>query len=255
MKRFLCVLLFFALILGGCASPAHITRPTTTYETIAETLLQRTEAISELYAEGKITVETPSFAQTGSFVLFLQKPDSLYLTLQGPFGLKVGSVLLTRKEFFFYNSIENKLITGETTEENLAHLFRLPLTFDDVVGMITGGTLLAEDRHFPDELLTENEATVFVYNTEDGKRKYWIDPETTSLLRMQILDTDGNILIEQRFNNFRTVGTKRLPFVVQISQLQREQRLVLSYSTIKFQRPTDQKIFFSIPQNAEHIRW
>ena len=56
-----------------------------------------------MIGEGKFTIETPEIAQSASFFLNLQKPDSVMLRIEGPFGIEVGAAIVTRDEFLFYN--------------------------------------------------------------------------------------------------------------------------------------------------------
>ena len=96
-------------------------------------------------------------------MLSLQKPDSVLINLQGPFGIKVGSALVTRTEFMFYNSIENKLITGLSSIENLNRILHMQLSFDDLLSLFGGGTFLEKDFHAPDEIQVEDHQYVFAF--------------------------------------------------------------------------------------------
>jgi len=254
MKQFLIALLISFTVVG-CASTASLHRNTFSYNFLRESVRQNYETISSLYGEGKVTIESPSFAQTGSFKLYVSKPDSLFLILQGPFGIKVGSALISRRDFYIYNSIQNKLFSGATTQENLNRALNIPLTFDDLLSAVTGGNFFAEDYRQPDSIITEPENIILHYKSASGKRKYWIDSQSFNITKIQIIDNDGRVVVEQLFKNFQTLGKHRLPTLLQIYHIPNKQRLSLSFSTLKIEKAEIPEIQFTYPQNIEHIHW
>jgi outer membrane lipoprotein-sorting protein len=204
--------------------------------------------------EGRISIETPQIAQSGSFVLSLQKPDSVLIDLKGPFGIKVGSALLTRKEFFFYSSFENKLISGSSSIENLNRILNIRLGFDDLLDILTGGTFLKDDIRSPDQTRVEDDRYVFVYISSNSSHLYWINPETLFIEKMQFLDQDGKLVVEQTFSNFENVDGIAIPHSIKVKQPGTHRYLALTYYDILVN--TDQmQITFTIPHNVERIRW
>src|SRR3989304_4021289 len=125
-----------------------------------------------MHGEGRLNVETPDFAQSASFTLTLRKPDSILVKINGPFGMDVGSALLTRSDFLFYNSLQNQLISGTMNTANLGRLLRLNLTFDEIISLFTGGTFLQDDRDEPDRFDVEDDQFVMTYAYGSGTRKY-----------------------------------------------------------------------------------
>jgi outer membrane lipoprotein-sorting protein len=204
--------------------------------------------------EGRISIETPEIAQSGSFILTLQKPDSILINLQGPFGIKVGSALVTRTEFFFYNSLENKLITGLSSTENLNRILHVQLSFDDLLNLFAGGTFLESDLHAPDETHVENDQFVLVFTSPKTSRRYWIDPTTLYIQKVQILDQSGKLTLEQTFSDFEDVNGFAMPYTIRVIQPKERQRLTFTYSEILVN--TEKLHFtFTIPPNAERIHW
>jgi hypothetical protein len=204
--------------------------------------------------EGQISIETPEISQSGSFILTLQKPDSILINLQGPFGIKVGSALVTRTGFLFYNSWENKLITGSSTMENLNRILHVQLSFDDLLDLFAGGTFLAEDLHSPDKTCIEDDQYVFIYTSSNSTRQYCINPQTLSIQKIQFLDHSGKLTLEQTFSNFEDIDGIAIPCTIRITQPKAQQMLSLTYSDISVN--TDQLQFtITIPNNVERIRW
>jgi len=210
--------------------------------------------IQSIKGEGRISIETPEIAQSGSFILTLRKPDSVLINLQGPFGIKVGSALVTRTGFSFYNSFENQLITGSTSIENLNRILHIQVSFDDLMNIFAGGGFLDEDLRSPDKTQIEDDQFVFVYTSRNSSRRYWIDPTSLSIQKIQFFDPRGKLTLEQTFNNFENVDGLAMPYAIRITQPIMQQMVTLKYSDILVNVEPLQ-FTFSIPQNAERIRW
>lgn len=252
--------LVFTLVLllasAGCRTTSTLNlanRPVSSTE-VQSAVRTHVQQIHSLQGEGRISIETPDIAQTGSFILTLLKPDSILVRLEGPFGIRVGSALITRTEFFFYNSLQNKLITGSSKSENLNRIFHVRLSFDDLLNFFSGGTFLDDDLRAPDEIRVDNDQYVFVYRTDSADRQYWIDPNTFLIRKMQYTDQNGAPILEQTFSNFQRVGGIEMPYHIRVRQPKTRQMVALAYSDVVVN--TESIPFtFSIPSDAEHIRW
>ena len=249
----LCVSL---LLFVGCrtTSSLNLDERSISYSEVQEVTRSHHAHIHSMVGEGRISIETPEIAQSGSFILTLQKPDSVLINIRGPFGIKVGSALVTRTEFLFYNSLENKLITGLSSMENLNRILHVQLSFDDLLSLFAGGTFLESDFHAPDEIRVEDNQFVFVFTDAKTSRKYWVDPTTFFIQKVQFLDQSGKLVLEQTFTNFENANGFEMPYTIRVIQPKARQRLTLSYSEILVNSEM-LHFTFIIPPNAERIHW
>lgn len=249
-------LLFLLLSFLGCrtSNVMNLVNRSISSEEVQKAAQDHHTRIQSLIGEGQISIESPEIAQSGSFILTLRKPDSVLVNLRGPFGIKVGSALITRTEFSFYNSLQNKLITGLTNAENLNRILHVQVSFDDLLDLFTGGIFLQDDLRSPDETRVENDQFVFIYASNHSSRRYWIDPQNLSIQKIQFIDNNGKLTLEQAFKDFENVDGNTIPYTIRITQPKTRQMLTLNYSDITLN--TEQVQFtFPIPQNAERIRW
>jgi outer membrane lipoprotein-sorting protein len=257
MGRYLSVILILSFsLISGCRTASTLnlsTRPVASID-VQKNILTHHAQIRSMKGEGRISIETPEIAQSGSFVLTLQKPDSVLINLQGPFGIKVGSALVTRKEFLFYNSLENELISGTSSAENLNRILHIKLNFDELLNLFAGGTFIEDDLRSPDETRIEDEQVVFIYSSQNSFRWYWIDPATFSIKKIQFLDYKGKLTLEQSFSNFEDVDGLAMPHNIRITQPAAKQMLNLKYSDMLV-NPEKLNFTFTIPQSAERIHW
>ncbi len=244
-----------AFLAQSCASPPSTFRNRTiTSDQVHDIVRTNQIRMRTATGEGTISVETPTMAQSGSFALTLRKPDSLLVTLRGPFGIKIGSALLTRQQFWFYSSLENRLFTGETNPTNLSRVLRVNLSFDDLLNLFTGGVFQQTDFGPPDQAGVEDEQFTFVYRKDNGTHKYSIDPQTLLITKIQNLDDQGKLVFEQRFVNFQTIDSTEIPFNIRIVQPKERRMISVVYSDMAINKEA-LEFTFSYPQNAERVRW
>lgn len=242
------------LSIGGCAARSVLTKGFMTAELVQQTVRANHDRVRSMKGTGRITIETPEIAQSGSFELALQKPDSVLMKLEGPFGIDVGSALLTRKEFLFYNIYQNEVITGTTSAENLTKILRIQLSFDDLLALFSGGTFFGDDQTMPDAVTVQEDQYVFTYRHPYGERRYWVDPATQLIARIQQFDGQDKLRFDQAFSNFRNVGGATVPFRIRIREYQTGRALSIAYTHISVNTGSLQ-FTFTIPESAARVRW
>ncbi len=120
------IVLSAVLITAGCAPSAKVYKERTLAAAeVMRRVNERGQSISSLRGNGSITIETPEGSSSGSFDLSLKKPDSLLVELHGPFGIHVGTLLLSRERFLFYNNMDNTALVGKPDGRTLNSMFRL----------------------------------------------------------------------------------------------------------------------------------
>lgn len=250
MSRGLAGILLGGVILAGCATKtARYADRTITADMLQERVNQNQQRVRALTGSGTISVETSEMAQSGSFELTLRKPDSLLLKIEGPFGIDVGSALVTRDRFSFYYSFQNRLVEGPTNPANLKKVFQIPIDFDDVLNLFTGGFFLSEDRVNPSIFSIEDEEFVMTYNSYTGTRRYWVDPQSMQIVKIQHLDGLGRLVLEQLFSKFQTLDGVTIPQYVRVTMVRERRRVSIAYSDFTV-NPSEMEFLFDVPKNA-----
>jgi outer membrane lipoprotein-sorting protein len=254
MKVVFVLLSAFAL-LSGCASRTMVSLANrrVSSEEIHQAVRINQSRIHSMNGEGKFTIETPELAQTATFSLNLQKPDSVMLRIEGPFGIEVGAAIVTRNEFTFYNSLQNKVFSGPTNAENLNRVLRFNVTFEDLVQLFSGGAFFQDDATNDGEISLDDDHFLLTYSQGNANRKYWIDPSSLLITKVQHTDGDGKLVFEQRFGQHRPVGGAFIPHFLQLTQPKERRRVSIVYSELELNTPAPQ-FTLNIPGNAERIR-
>jgi outer membrane lipoprotein-sorting protein len=244
------------VFLSGCASvpTANLAGKAISPEMVQRSVKLNRERVQSLNGSGTISVETPEMAQSGSFELTLHKPDSILVSIQGPFGIHVGAALLTRTDFVFYNSMQNQLITGSVNAANMRRIFRVNLTFDELLSLFTGGSFFAGDDNNPDSVVVEDNQYVLSYGNSAGGRRYWIDPATLLIAKIQHTDAKGKLVLEERFEKFRDVGDASLPRQIRLTEHLARRVVAVAFSTLAI-NTSGVPLVLDVPTNAERVRW
>ena len=240
------------LIAAGCSAGGGYADRTISPALIEDAVLSNHNRVLTLLGSGTISVETPEIAQNVSFELTLRKPDSVMVRIEGPFGIDLGLALLTRREFFFYNSVNNQLLSGPTNAENLARVLRIRMEFDDLLNLFSGGTFLSGDIG-PSAFEVIDDEYVLTYEDDRGSRRYWVDPRSYQIVQIQHLDQRGGVLVEQTFGKFLTIDGIVVPQLVRALMRPERRRLSIAFSDLSV-NPPRLEFHFDVPSDAERAR-
>ncbi len=249
---------FFAtLFLTGCSStsPRHL-GPAESYHpnVIMAQVFERLHSFQSLEASGSIAVETPTFSNSGSIEIQLKKPDSLYFNIEGPFGIQVASAMVTRDTFLLYNSFKNQLLYCSTSRKNLGSLLQMDVDFSDIINLFGGVTLLGRESEMPSDYYVGDDAVVMIFKKPGGISKYWIDPENSTVSRIQILKEDGQIQKDILFSQYKLIDSIWIPFKMKINDLNSQKSVTFVYSKARANLKSV-SFHFTIPDQAEYVEW
>ena len=151
-SRQILVMLALLLIFSSC-SPRRSEIALRPSETPPSTLVDLVDAadakLVTMTGRGTITFESPETAGSASFDLSLRKPDSLLVAFEGPFGIDVGTLFLSRSLFIMYNSMENHVISGVPTARAIRSVVPFDLTYEQILNAFTGTFRIAERGAIP----------------------------------------------------------------------------------------------------------
>jgi outer membrane lipoprotein-sorting protein len=136
----------------------------------------------------------------------------------------------------------------------LNRILHIQLSFNDLLSLFAGGSFLESDSHAPDDIQIEDDQFVFEFYDEMSSRRYWVDPTSLFIQKVQFLDQGRKVALEQTFSKYEETDGFAMPYAICIVQPRAHQRLTITYSEI---RVNTEKLHFTfiIPPNAERIHW
>jgi hypothetical protein len=242
------------LLLSACASTPAIdtSRPIDPRE-VMQRVEQRGSEILALRGSGKLSVESPEFSGGGSIQVRLLKPDSLQLEITGPFGVTVARGLVTDRDFQFYDGMNHTVAEGATNPQNLRRVLRFPITFDDILSVLTGslGFGAAPQDAEPQGRL-EGGDYILTWESEGETLEYTIDTATLAVRRFTRRGTDGLIREEILFRDFRKHSGIEVPHIVSFSRPTDQESLSIIYDRLTV-NDLPMVFNFSYPKSARRI--
>ncbi len=217
-------------------------------------ILNRTRMLRSLEANGSIAVKTPSFSNSGSIEISLKKPDSLLFKVEGPFGIDVARGLITSGNFMVYNSLNNQLVRGTTSRHVLESFLQMDIEFSDVLNMFTGSTLLDRETGSPEHYYANQDDVIMIFKQPGGSSKYWINPENTTVSRIDLLNARGQVEKEVSFSQYKLIDTLWIPFKMKVQDYTAQKTVTLVYSDARVNQKS-LSCDFIVPDQAETIEW
>lgn len=262
MKKYLILpaLLFtvFLTSFNGCVP----SQPTEDLELLpSERLINRLEVnrrkIRNMEGTGTLAVNTPQLDNNATFRVILQKPDSLQLTILGPFGIELAEAVVTSQNFLFYDALQNTAYTGESNSQALQNIFRIDLNFSDIMDAFVGSVNLTENLYkAPDIYEVEYDKYVLTYfdTTRQVIKKYKVDVRQLGITDFELTTFDGELALQGKYSKFELIENVAVPYHIEVSNRKQNQKISIDYKKITANRNSI-SIDFSLPGDATVIKW
>jgi len=227
----------------------------------SERLINKLEAnrrkINNFEGVGILSIESEQYDNSANFRVVMQKPDSIYLTILGPFGIELAQALVTKDNYIFYDALENRAYTGEVNEDILRDIFKINLSFSDLMDAFVGSVNLTSNLYKqPDEYVVEYDKYILTYIDSENKltTTYKVDIRELSITDYELITDDGLTNIQGKYSNFEILESVAVPFSIEIKNIIAEQKLHIDYRNIVANQ-RNVYIDFSVPDDATLISW
>lgn len=246
------------LINTGCVP----SQPTEDYELLpSERLINRLEAnrrkIKNFEGSGTIVVNSPTIENSATFRVVLLKPDSIYLTVLGPFGIELAQALVTKEKFTFYDALQNTAYVGDVNSDALQSIFRINLSFEDLVDAFVGAVNLTQNLYRPpDNYFVEGNKYVLTYRDSArlNSTVYKVDVRQLGITDYQLYDFDEELTLEGKYSKFELLENVAVPYKIEIRNVVDDQSIMIDYRKINVNK-NNIRIAFSLPDDAVIIKW
>lgn len=256
MRYYLIVAALMCVIFYSCtAADTEKTRVSDiTYEELKAKVNQNAGKLRSLDADGEISIDSPTLSNNGTITVSINKPDSVYTKIEGPFGLDIANVLITRSNFVYYNVMDNRVIRGPSSSKNLAIIMRIKVEFDDIVNAFSGNFMIGNDGYTQDEIRMTDNNYIITTRGEAGIKKYWINNENYYVVKYGEYDTQGNTNLEITYDSFYEKDDIHFPKKITLVRPKEKQNIWLTYSKEDF---NNDKLTYRlrIPKSAKETEW
>lgn len=190
--------------------------------------------INTFEAEGGIEFETPESGNSGSILIAVNKPDTLYARIRGPFGITGAIMTINREDFTYYNVQESFAVKGSTTPENLSYILRFKIDFDLLVNIASGTYHFGNDSGKSDYFYKLQSEFFYVSYDSASKNTTKITIDSNfNIKNISINDSDGIKLIQVEYSDYKNLNGIYFPFNVYFNRIKEKEQLWLNYSDVK----------------------
>jgi hypothetical protein len=217
---------------------------------------ENSRKLKSLDADGEISIDSPDMSNSGSITVSIFKPDSVFTKLEGPFGISIADLLITRNNFIYYKPQDNTVIKGPSSPQYLGIIMKIKVDFDDIVNAFSGKYVFSENEDdYTDAKITMSENNyLVVLNGETEIKKFWINRDEFYVTRIGTYEPNGETKIEIKYEKFYERDGIHFPKNITITRPKERQNIWLTYSKEKF---NSNKLTYRlrIPKSAKQIIW
>ena len=261
MKNFQWIIIpvaIFIILFDGCVP----SKPTEDVELLpSERLINKLEAnrrkIKNFEGIGVFEIESDQYNNSANFQIIMQKPDSIYFSVLGPFGIELAQALVTKEDYVFYDAIQNTAYQGNVTDDILRNIFKIDLSFSDLLDAFIGSVNLTPNLYKqPNNYSVDGEQYVLTYVDKDNELTsvYRVDIRQLGITNYTLTSDDKTVDLEGKYSKFELIENVAIPFSIEISNKVQNQEVKIRYKNI-IANSKGLKVKFKLPDDAEIIEW
>ena len=261
MKNFQCIIIplaIFIILFDGCVP----SKPTEDVELLpSERLINKLEAnrrkIKNFEGVGVFEIESEQYNNSANFQIVMQKPDSIYFSVLGPFGIELAQALVTKEDYVFYDALQNTAYRGKVTDDILKNIFKINLSFSDLLDAFIGSVNLTPNLYKqPNNYSIDGEQYVLTYidKANELTSVYKVDIRQLGITNYTLTSSDKTIDLEGKYSKFEVIENVAIPFSIEISNKVQNQEVKIRYKNI-IANSRGLKVKFELPDDAEIIEW
>ena len=237
-------------------------KPTDEVEILSsERLINKLEVnrrrIKSFEGNGTILVKNPQMNNSASFRIILQKPDSIYLTIFGPFGIELAQALVTKDDYIFYDALNNTAYQGKADDAVLRDIFRIDLSFNELIDAFIGSVNLTENLYKEPskyEVVYDKYLITYVDSVSQKSSQYKVDVRELGITEYLLKDKNGNVAIEGKYSDFGIIEGVAIPYKIEVRNQKENQMISVEYKNMSANKKNIY-VDFKIPEDATIIKW
>jgi hypothetical protein len=243
---------FSAVAISCAPSGRTVSLEPMTPDEVMRKLDERTASIRSMEAEGLLTFESPENSGSTSFELQIKDRDTVWMRFTGPFGISLGTLLLSPNRFSFHSVFDKKVFRGNPKPETLGRILNVTLSYDDIVGTLMG--------NFNNMKSPEDSISVSIDDTQyrlvgsnGGSSRYEMKVDGESFVTTEYVMFDGERkpVVVASSKRIEPVNDTYVPFLVRIIVPKQRQAITVAYNSVRVNSQPKKR--FSIPVGLDEV--
>lgn len=246
--KFSVLLIFSVSILTGCASLRRSIspiKPLSSPDDILKKIVIREGKIKDLKGIAKVRITSADKNHFLKEVIIVQMPSSLRMETLGFFGQPLFFLTAKHNQLSILSLSENKFYKGEFTPKNLSIIFPLYLKSKDLFSILLGSTPLIDHVDMDIGIVPEENLYLVRFSQQGGitRQFIWIEPLNFSIMKSEIYDSLGNLVLKVEFDNYKTINDLLFPMSTTISLHSSLTKIGIDYSELEINTGINQHSF------------
>lgn len=227
----------------------------------SERLIKKLEAnrrkIKSFKATGVMNVVSPELEAKANFEVMLQKPDTIKFSVYGPFGIDLAQALVTGKSFVFHDVLRNKVYKGSNGEDIINRIFKVNLSFDDLMDAFAGSVNLTDKlRKVPTgyEVFEDHYLLSYIDEAAGKKSLYRISTENLAITEYILQSLENVNYFESEYKRFKLYDEVAIPYFTTVKNEEKSQEVTIEYRNVEINKPVG-PFELKYPNDAEIVEW
>ncbi len=252
-QRRLVAVILLAILWEGCGLATRVVHERTlNAEEVIRRVREREEKIQTVRGSGKITIESPESSGSGSFAAQVRKPDSAKVDLTGPFGIRIGTLALSRQEVVFFDWRSNTATIGVPDEQTLQSMLRIKLRFEEILHAFTGEFLSFASGDSLKTFAVEEGVYVLRFASGESTREFRIDGDSFIVSSYRLLASDSTATLVAMASRTDEIAGIAVPTLLRVIMPKERRSLTVAYGDLRINE--DVRCTFDIPKEANIVR-
>lgn len=203
---------------------------------------------------GVINVNSPQ--AKANFEIILKKPDSIKVSIFGPLGISLAEIFVTKKNFLFYDTMNNNLYEGDVKNDILKRIFKVDISFDELIDAFAGSVNLSEKLGVePDKYIVNDEQYVMTYidSLKNNSTTYNINISDLAITDYAFTDLSGKEFVKGKYTDFKTYEEVPVPYKSILENRKGNQKLEISYRSMEINKFKG-KLEINLPSGINRIK-
>jgi len=222
-----------------------------TYRALLQHHEEWQKAIKSINGNLRLTLDTPEYSGNFNASVLMNEPDSLLITVTGPFGMHLGKVYISKRRFIFYNQVMNQFYKGSREDFKGKNFLQFPLEISQLKDVFVA----RDPFDVLEKQLYEIRDDKYYIEAKNGNYSYkiWFDPEVLLISRIEYL-LDGKTAFIKEYDNFRKVNGIYFPHLVNFIKPDEKQGVSIIISSIDLNQPIDRTLYeINVSDSAKQI--
>lgn len=204
------------------------------------------ERPSNIDSDMSISIKSEDISISGKAKVKIAGTDSLFMDISGPFGIKFGKLYADTNIFYFYNAMENTVLKGKPTADNIRRATYLNISAIDIINLFKN-LPPSKEQNYREAGKHEN-GTLYQY-----KNEFLILNAKSQMIQYQRKNEVNDLELNIIYSEFNQYSNFEMPSSFLIDAPIAKSTVNISIKQMTFPAGFENAFKFSIPQSAKII--